>query len=194
MGRLAPAAQVVSPSSPLPGDHQSDQDAEHLANAECLANMDEADRKARARSIGEVASPLLAGFSFTNVIVIAMSSDTENFLLPGVAMISWAVASIAFIASVGFAKYVAEVGLKDSTVASYEWRTDFCYHVGVVTFLLGFGLALAPQHSSGSWWFRWVASGIAFAACAIWAFVYMKRAGLAWIKRIQASLSRLLSA
>jgi hypothetical protein len=141
-----------------------------------LANGAAADEKARARSIGEVASPLLAGFSFTNVIVIAMSSDTENFLLPGVAMISWTVASIAFIASVGFAKYVAEPRLDSSKVEKYEWRTDFCYHFGIVTFLLGFGLALAPQHSSGSYVFRWVASIVAFLACAIWAGIYVKRA------------------
>jgi hypothetical protein len=134
-----------------------------------------ADERARARSIGEVASPLLAGFSFTNVIVIAMSSDTENFLLPGVAMISWTVASIALIASVGFAKYVAEIELQHPKVENYKRRTDFCYHFGVVTFLLGFGLALAPQHSSGSYVFRWVASGIAFFACIIWAGVYVKR-------------------
>lgn len=137
-----------------------------------------ADGETRARSIGEVASPLLAGFSFTNVIVIAMSSDTKNFLLPGLAMISWTVASIAFIASVGFAKYVAEVGLPRGKVAKYEWRTDSCYHLGVVTFLLGFGLALAPQHSSGSYVFRWVASGVAFAAFAIWTYIYVK-----WARR-----------
>ena len=58
-----------------------------------------ADRKARATSIGTVASPLLAGFSFTNVIVIAASTDTRNFLLPGLAIIAWVTASIAFIVS-----------------------------------------------------------------------------------------------
>jgi hypothetical protein len=150
-------------------DPSSDQDPGSLAEKAA------ADMKTRARSIGEVASPLLAGFSFTNVILIAMSSDTDNFLLAGFAMISWTVASIAFIASVQFAKYVAEAGLDPSKVASYEWRTDICYHVGVITFLAGFGLALAPQHSSGSFVFRVVASVIAFTACATEAGVYLTR-------------------
>jgi hypothetical protein len=134
-----------------------------------------ADARARATSIGQVASPLLAGFSFTNVILIANSGHTDNFLLPGLAMISWTLASVAFIASVQFAKYVAEESLDPAEVKRYESRTGICYHVGVITFLGGLGLALAPQHSSGSFAYRVVASVVAFAACAIEGGVYLTR-------------------
>jgi hypothetical protein len=150
-------------------DLPSDQDAASVAQQAA------ADARTRAKSIGEVASPLLAGFSFTNVIFIAMSSDTDNFLLPGAAMISWTVASVAFIASVQLAKYVAEVTLDAGEIARYVSRTDICYHVGVITFLGGFGLALAPQHSSGSFAYRVVASVVAFAACAIEGSLYLTR-------------------
>src|ERR1035441_4004805 len=95
------------------------------------ANEAGADSKARAKSIGEVASPLLAGFSFTNVIVIAMSSDTGHFLLPGEAIISWTIASIAFSLAGQFAKHAA-----DGEVRFKKW-IELPYHVGVVTFLLG---------------------------------------------------------
>ena len=54
-------------------------------------------------------------------------------------------------------------------------RTVLFYHVGVVTFLLGFGFALAPQPSTGAYVFRWIASGVAFAVCLIEAGVYVNR-------------------
>lgn len=134
------------------------------------ANEAGADIKARAKSIGEVASPLLAGFSFTNVIVIAISSDTGHFLLPGEAIISWTVASIAFILAVQFAKHVA-----DGEVRFEKW-TDLPYHVGVVTFLLGFGLALLTHPSDETYVFRLIASSVAFAVCLGEAVVYVRRA------------------
>jgi tetratricopeptide (TPR) repeat protein len=114
-----------------------------------------------------VASPLLAGFSFTNVIVIIVSG-TGHFLLPGEAIISWTIASIAFVFAVQFAKWVARKKV------NYE-RTVLFYHVGVVTFLLGFGFALAPQPSTGAYFFRWIAAGGAFAVCVIEAGVYVNR-------------------
>lgn len=132
------------------------------------ANVADTDSETVAKSIGEVASPLLAGFSFTNVIVIIVSSDTGHFLLPGEAIISWTIASIAFVFAVQFAKWVARKKV------DYE-RTVLFYHVGVVTFLLGFGFALAPQPSTGAYVFRWIASGIAFAVCLIEAGVYVNR-------------------
>jgi hypothetical protein len=139
------------------------------APAEKLA----ADRKARATSIGTVASPLLAGFSFTNVIVIAMSTDTENFLLPGLAIITWVTASIAFIVSIQIAKYVPEKELTAEEIKRYENWTDGLYHIGVFAFLLGFGFALFPQHDSGSHTFRLVAACFAFAACVVEACVFV---------------------
>ena len=154
-------------------DPPNDQDRESLrtsaANGTAATN-----RKLRAKSIGEVASPLLAGFSFTNVILIAMSSDTDNFLLPGIAMISWTVATVAFIATVQFAKYVKEAG-EGATVTAYEWLTDISYHLGIVAFLGGFGLALAPQHSTGSYVLRWAAAIVAFTAGATELVLYVDR-------------------
>ena len=137
-------------------------------------NAADDDSKTRVKSIGEVASPLLAGFSFTNVIVIVMSNDAEHFLLPGEAVISWTIASIAFIVTVQFAKYAAD-GEK-----RYEGRTEICYHLGVLTFLIGFGFALAPKSGAEEYVFRWIASGIAFAAFISEAFVYGRRKWRAW--------------
>ena len=139
----------------------SDQSAGRQANAA------DTDSETFAKSIGEVASPLLAGFSFTNVIVIIVSG-TGHFLLPGEAIISWTIASIAFVFAVQFAKWVARKKV------NYE-RTVFFYHVGVVTFLLGFGFALAPPPSTGAYLSRWIASGGAFAVCVIEAGVYVNR-------------------
>jgi hypothetical protein len=146
-------------------------------------NAADAEMQARAKSIGEVASPLLAGFSFTNVIVIVVSGDSGHFRWPGEAIIFWTITSIAFIASVQFAKYVAG----GTTKSRRNWRrTEFFYHFGVVAFLLGFGFALAPHHSSGSspdpYTFRCAASIVAFAACATWAIVYGIRGWNAWQK------------
>lgn len=138
-------------------------------NAGRQANAADIDPETVAKSIGEVASPLLAGFSFTNVIVIIVSSNAGYFLLPGEAIISWTIASIAFVLAVQFAKWVARKKV------NYE-RTVLFYHIGVVTFLLGFGFALAPEPSSPAYWFRCIASGVAFAFCAIEAGVYVNRA------------------
>jgi len=140
----------------------SDQSAGRQANAA------DTDSETFAKSIGEVASPLLAGFSFTNVIVIIVSGGTGYFLLPGEAIISWTIASIAFVFAVQFAKWVARKKV------NYD-RTVLFYHVGVVTFLLGFGFALAPQPSTGAYVFRWIASGVAFAVCLTEAGVYVNR-------------------
>jgi hypothetical protein len=97
------------------------------------------------------------------------------------------VASVAFIGSVQFAKYLAEGSLTSAELASFKLRTEICYHVGVIAFLGGFGLALAPQHSSGSFAYRVVASVIAFAACAIEGGLYLTRPWRIRRKRRQAS-------
>lgn len=114
-----------------------------------------------AKSVGEVASPLLAGFSFTNVIVIITSSGISHFLLPGEAIIFWTIASISFIVTVQYAKYVADGEVK------FKGQVDFYYHVGVFTFLIGFGMALAPPDGAEVYVFRWFASGLAFTAFVV---------------------------
>lgn len=117
--------------------------------------------KTLAKSIGEVASPLLAGFSFTNVIVIITSSGISHFLLPGEAIIFWTIASISFIVAIQYAKYVAD------GEAKLRRQLDFYYHVGVFTFLIGFGMALAPPNGAEVYVFRWFASGLAFTAFVV---------------------------
>ena len=104
---------------------------------------------------------MLAGFSFTNVIVIITSSGISHFLLPGEAIISWTIASIAFIVTVQYAKYVADGELK------FRRQVDLYYHVGVFTFLIGFGMALAPPNGAEVYVFRWFASGFAFIAFVV---------------------------
>jgi hypothetical protein len=96
--------------------------------AERTVNMADYHSKTLAKSVGEVASPLLAGFSFTNIIVIITSGAVKHFLLPGEAILSWAIASIAFIVTVQYAKYVA------AGEVQWEKRVDYAYHLGVFTF------------------------------------------------------------
>ena len=58
----------------------------------------------------------------------------------------------------------------------YEGRIKFFYHVGVIAFLLGFGLALVPQPGAAAYGFLWIASGVAFVAVAVNACLDVKRA------------------
>jgi len=55
------------------------------------------------KSVGDVAAPLLAGFSFTSVIVL--SDDAGAFRWPGEAILALTIAAIALIAAVQCAKY-----------------------------------------------------------------------------------------
>ena len=138
---------------------------------------DEVDRMARARSIGQVASPLLAGFSFTNVIVLAMTADTaQEFLWPGLAMITWVAATLTFIVSIQAAKYVPNKVFTADDVARYERWTDLFYHLGVAAFLLGFAFALAPTSESGSHMFRWLAATVVGITCLTELGVFVKMA------------------
>ena len=58
------------------------------------------------KSVGEVAAPLLAGFSFTTVT--AVSIDADHFLLPGGAILSFTLAAVALIGAVQCVKYARE--------------------------------------------------------------------------------------
>src|SRR5262245_6258466 len=55
------------------------------------------------KSVGEVAAPLLAGFSFTTVI--AVSIDAGRFLLPGEAILAFTLAAVTLVGAVQCAKY-----------------------------------------------------------------------------------------
>jgi hypothetical protein len=144
-------------------------------------------------SVSSVASPLLAGFSLTTVVLI--SDDQENFRWPGAAMLALVVAAVLLIGAVecGFnaRKYtwssddvrawwpdMQEGSNREQLLRAQQdkafrrWQTwstwtRRAYNVGIIALLAALGLALPPQHAmdaQGS--LRWVASGIAFLACA----------------------------
>ncbi len=149
------------------------------------------------KSVGEVAAPLLAGFSFTTVI--AVSIDAEHFLMPGAAILALTLAAVALIGAVQCAKYAREdrwrgadrhldsarwtrlpfykpyfsLSARERTAAWRRWMRRL-YHFGITALLAGLGFALAPQHGTGTEYvLRWAASALAFAAGAIEASVFV---------------------
>jgi hypothetical protein len=144
-------------------------------------------------SLGSVASPLLAGFSLTSVIVVSVDSD--KFRWPGAVLLALTVAAVTFIGSVQCAynsrQYLwsgAEVrdwwpemdqdtGLErqlrgQQAEAYFLWEawakwTRWTFNCGILALLVGLGMGLAPKQGNGTQEnLRWVALGIAFAACA----------------------------
>lgn len=110
------------------------------------------------KSVGDVAAPLLAGFSFTAVIVI--SGDTGHRRWPSLTLLALTMAAVTLIAAVESSKYA-----RDKTRPWLKWTRNL-YHFGIIVFLLGLGLALAPQHGTGfQGTFQWLASAVAFFAC-----------------------------
>lgn len=113
-----------------------------------------------AKSIGNVAAPLLAGFSLT--AVIAISEDAGKFRWADAAIPSLAVAAVTLIAAVQLAKGVHKEDLKKVRRCGQAY---IAYHAGLVALMLGLGFALAPLHVVGSpAGPRWAACGIALAA------------------------------
>lgn len=155
-------------------------------------------------TVGTVASPLLAGFSLTTVVLI--SDDAKNFRWPGAAMLALVIAAVLLIEAVQCAFNArqciwsaGDVRLwwpdmqedsdreqllrSEQDQAFSKWQTwstwtRRTYNLGIIALLAALGLALPPQHATdaqGS--LRWVASGIAFAACAgeiIWAGISLR--------------------
>ena len=159
------------------GESVSSQGDEHLPTA--------GDRVENwTKSVGDVAAPLLAGFSFTSVIVV--SSSVEHFRWPGEAILALTIAATMLIAAVQCAKYVLDeswTGPSRSEASAKlpviffrtllrtggwsSWTRRF-YHLGVVALLAGLAFALAPQHATGGQEIlRWVASVLAFVACGL---------------------------
>lgn len=122
-------------------------------------------------AIGETTIPLLAGFSFTAVIVVG--DDAQNFRWPGLTVLVLGFASVVFIASVQ-SSYLARLAFSSEvetskTTSGKAWtgRMRLAYYCGVIALLAGLGLALAPLHGNGvENTLRWVASIIAFVGCA----------------------------
>jgi hypothetical protein len=78
-----------------------------MGEPECTASYrhNKKVRKRWIKSVGGVAAPLLAGFSFT--AVIAISADPGRFRWPGQAALALTLASILLIVAVQAAKRVA---------------------------------------------------------------------------------------
>ena len=133
--------------------------------------LDQLDVK-YAQSVGKVTAPLLAGFSFTAVVIVA--EDPERFYLADAAILSLTVAVILLIATVQCSKYVRR---KDPErfrrLVGYYGGTLISYRSGLVALLLGLGFALAPLQMKGVPTApRWVASSLAWAAAVAQFFAY----------------------
>jgi hypothetical protein len=146
------------------------------------------------KPVGDVAAPLLAGFSFTSVIVL--SDDAGAFKWPGEAILALTIAAIALIAAVQCAKYARpdrwsganrskaaakfmgnfpyfSVPIDERAKVWSKWTRRY-YHLGISALLLGLAFALAPQHVTGvQGILRWTASVLAFVACALETLVFL---------------------
>lgn len=124
------------------------------------------------RSVGDIAAPLLAGFSFT--AVIALSDDAEKFRWPGPAVLGLTTAVVTLIAAVQCAKYAGERG-RSNAAWWHRYMRRF-YHFGIIALLLGLSFALAPPRDAGlpQAALRWVASVLALVAAAIETGIFLK--------------------
>ena len=100
----------------------------------------------RMRStLGLWAAPILAGFSFTTVVMI--SADAGKYRWADAAILSLAVAAVAILVAVQCSKYVSK---------EYDHRARWygglliSYHLGLVAMMLGLGFALGPLHVQAS--------------------------------------------
>lgn len=126
----------------------------------------EAELRQWIRAVGDVTTPLLAGFSVASVIVV--SDDAGNFRWPGATILVLAIAAITLIAAVQCA-YHTRLYLSTDPPWGARWAkgTRIFYHGGIVALLAGLGLALAPPHGTGTEaGLRWLAMGITLFAAA----------------------------
>jgi hypothetical protein len=118
------------------------------------------------RSVGDVAAPLLAGFSFTAVITLSNDAGHRRWL--GITLLAFTVATVSLIAALQFSKYARDNSKPVPARERSESRTRNFYHLGIVAVLLGLGLVLAPQHVTGLQdTVQWAASALAFVACGV---------------------------
>jgi hypothetical protein len=127
------------------------------------------------RSVGTTTLPLLAGFSITAVVVVIGSPSF--FLWPGVTVFLLTAAAVALIIAVQRAYHACmdlseyEVGAGTTSdfarISELVIHTRRAYRIGLLFFLAGLTLAVAPEHVSGvEDVFRVFAAVVAFGACS----------------------------
>ena len=144
-----------------------------------------------AKSVGETAAPILAGFSITVVIVV--SDDARDFRWPGWAILALTVSAIALIGALQSAKYAQGLWPGANRPRGSQWWTHtryfelnpaeritwwakwtrWFYHLGLAALLAGLAFTLAPPDGAGQGGLRWAASVLAFFAFAVESFVFL---------------------
>lgn len=126
------------------------------------------------RSVGTTTLPLLAGFSITAVIVVIGSPSF--FLWPGMTVFLLTAAAVALIIAVQRAYHAcmdlseyaagADAASNFARISDLVIHTRRDYRIGLLFFLAGLTLAVAPEHVSGvEDGFRVCAAVVAFGAC-----------------------------
>lgn len=132
-------------------------DGQHVSNsaADQTSVLSDADVQ-YAKSVGSVAAPVLAGFSFATVVMVSV--DASKYRWADAAILSLAIAAVAILVAVQCSKYVN----KDyPSYARWYGGLLISYHLGLVAIMLGLGFALGPLHVQGS------PSAPRWAACII---------------------------
>jgi hypothetical protein len=166
-----------------------------MGEPDCAASYrhDKKVRKRWIKSVGGVAAPLLAGFSFT--AVIAISADPGRFRWPGQAALALTLASILLIVAVQAAKRADARSPRASSplAARSRWRLADpwylwmrpAYHTGIVLILLGLGFVLFPRQAAQGHGWLLAASRLAFAACLAECVFIIGGCWQQWIKARQ---------
>jgi hypothetical protein len=122
------------------------------------------------RSVGTTTLPLLAGFSITAVVVVV--GNAAVFLWPGVTIFLLTVAAVALMIAVQRAyhacMYLSEDrgGAGSDRVWDWVMHTRRAYRIGLLFFLAGLALAVAPRHVTGVQdFFRLAAVIVAAGSC-----------------------------
>jgi hypothetical protein len=131
-------------------------DVDSARDAEDQAPGLDAAKQRWAESVGNVASPVLAGFSLASVVLVA--GDPQKYYRAGAAIVSLTVAAITLIGALQSSKYVHR---EDAHAEGWYHGTRVLYHGGILALLLGLGFVLVPGSAD---WPRWLACGMAFAA------------------------------
>jgi len=119
-------------------------DVDSARDAEDQAPGLDAAKQRWAESVGNVASPVLAGFSLASVVLVA--GDPQKYYRAGAAIVSLTVAAITLIGALQSSKYVHR---EDAHAEGWYHGTRVLYHGGILALLLGLGFVLVP--GSADW-------------------------------------------